>query len=165
MPIHLVDVNTIDATNYKVKPSNWIIALYIVVFLTIDVALFFLTENKLIKWGGIAICSAILIKISMQFNADTYLTLAADRKGLYFQTSMPGQYSFVDWVHVGVIEKTIFPLSSRGLRIQIGSECFVDANKIIGEVRNEDGRCFIYTIPQLRDRDEVIAKLYSMRPS
>jgi len=95
MSIHLVDVNTIDAEAYKVRPPRWIIVLYIFIFLTIDVALYFLqTESTLIKWGGIAICSAVLIRILMQFNADAFLTLAADRKGLYFLTSTTSQYFF-----------------------------------------------------------------------
>lgn len=160
-----MDADKIYTGAYKVSPPRWVIAFCILILLTIDVTLLFSpAEVETLKWLGVAVCTALLIGLAKQLGNKNYLvTLAADQQGLYFQTSTTNKYFFVAWADVGVIEKTLFPLNSRGLQVEIGCNYHFDAARAIGNVKKEHGRCFIYTIPQLRSRDRVIAELEKMR--
>lgn len=163
----LIDAKDIDEDCYKIRPPRWVLCAYGFIFVTIYCGLIYLpVGNVSLKWSIIAIATVILVGIFRAIIKDNYLvTLIADRRGLYFQTGIAGRYYSVPWAHVVIIEKVMFPLNSRGLRVEVKCECVDDDIKVVGNYFKESGRCFIYTIPQLLDRDKLIEKFGQMKRS
>ena len=125
-------------------------------------------ESIAIKGAMAAVIALILIGIIKNQKKGNYLaTMQANNAGLYFQTGKQNQYYYVPWKYIGVLEKAVFPLNSRGLRIEvIGEESkkLQDLNQV-GNIREENGRIYIYTIPQLRDRDKLLDALMRFKES
>lgn len=162
----IVNVIDIDKNCYKIEVPHWVFVPYALIILMVGVLIFQSSITLALRYFLVAIVIVLLVGVIKAFNKGKYRpSLIADSNGLYFPSQIAEKYYFISWAHVIAVEKASFPLNSRGLRVEIDCQCFDDAVIQIGNVSNEDGRCFIYTIPQLRDRDEVIAKLYSMRPS
>lgn len=163
----IVDITEIDRDCYKIRPSGWVLSLNVLVLLLI---LGFLISQPAstfeLKWFVVAIISVVLVGLLKALIRANYLvTLIADRKGLYFPGRIAERYYLIPWAQVLTIEKVSFPLNSRGLRVGVDCDCFNAAVSEIGNVVKEQGRCFIYTIPQLRNRDKVIKALESIRCS
>lgn len=59
----------------------------------------------------------------------------------------------------------LMPIYSRGLRVEVDCDYISVGMDKVGSVVKEDGRCFVYTIPQLLNRDNVIRNLELFRGS
>lgn len=165
MTERFVNITDIDRNSFEIKPPRWVLGFSVVVMVTIYIGLIFVSfgSDKL-KWLVIAILTLVLIFVFKNFAKNDYLlTLIANRFGLYFYTGESGVFYFVPWKHVGVLEKAIHPVNSRGLRLEVDCSYIAGDMDKVGNVVKEGGRCFIYTIPQLLNRDNVIGKLELFR--
>lgn len=163
----VVDMTEIDGDCYKLRPPGWIFFLYVLVLLLILGLLISQPASTFeLKWFLVAIVSVVLVGLlKMLIKANYLVTLIADRRGLYFPSRIAESYYLIPWARVLTIEKVSFPLNRRGLRVRVDCDCFNAAVSEIGNVLKEQGRCFIYTIPQLRNRDKVIEDLENIRYS
>jgi len=159
----LVSSAQISAPKIIVSPPLWALMFFWVVF---SVILFALTRpyvtEVFVKYALIGIwCLSMFGVLRNQLKGNYLATMQANNDGLYFQTRDTNQYFYVPWKNVGVMEKAIFPLNSRGLRIEVIGETVepIKNTKHVGNVRTENGLTFVYTIPQLRDRDKLIKQL------
>lgn len=160
-----VNITDIDRNCFEIKPPRWVLGFCSVVLSTIYIGLIFAPfDNDELKWLIIVILTLVLISVFKGFaKGDYLLTLIANQFGLYFYTGESGEFYYVPWIYVGVIEKTIYPINSRGLRLEIDcSYIEVDMDKLENVVKEGD-RCFIQTIPQLLNRDNVIRELEFFR--
>jgi hypothetical protein len=156
----LVKVSEIDKDSYRISPPMWTIFLYVFVTLAITPLLFQPSVTLGIKTLLVAIISVIWVGLfRLVANKNRSVTLIADQKGLYFPSRTQGEYFLIPWTSVLAVEKTTFPLNSRGLRVEVDCKCFAVAAIEIGNITKEHDRCFVYTIPQLRDRDKLIEEL------
>lgn len=165
--MRLISAAKIDAPKIRVSPPAWVFVLFWVVFIAIlyafskaQLANVFVKYLLIVVWGIV-----MLGVLRNQLKGNYGVTLQANRDGLYFQTSDANQYFYVPWENVGKIEKAVFPLNSRGLRIEITGDLVesIQNSKDIGNVRIENGHTFIYTIPQLRNRDRLIERFESFK--
>jgi len=163
----LVSSAQISAPKIKVSPPFWVLALFWIIF---TIILFALTRQQVtdvvVKYVLVGICGLLMLGVlRKQLKGNYLVTIQANNDGLYFQARDNNQYFYVLWKNVGVMEKTIFPLNSRGLRIEITGESIepILGTNHVGNVRTESGRTFVYTIPQLRNRDKLIDQLSSLR--
>ena len=156
----LVSSAQIGTPKITVSPPFWALLFCWVVFIAILITLTQMNVTEVfVKYALIGICVLLMFGVLRnQLKGNFLATLQANKDGLYFQTSDTNQYFYVPWNNVGIIEKAIFPLNSRGLRIEITGETVVslESTNHVGNVRTEKGRTFVYTIPQLRDRDKLI---------
>lgn len=164
---HMVDAVVIDKDSFRVAPPRWILPLGILFLISINIVIALQpSEVFAFKWLIVAVLLVFLIGLLRATAKSNYLvTLAADRRGLYFQSTEIDKYFFVSWQHVRSIEKASFPVNTRGLRIAVDCEYYADAERELGNVKKEHGQCFIYTIPQLRSRARVIKVLEKIRHS
>lgn len=91
--------------------------------------------------------------------------MQVNRDGVYFQTDKIHHYFFVPWRSIGKIEKAAFPLNSRAIRFEITSEyaSSVRSSDLLGNVLAEGDKVFIYTSPQLHNRDKLIDKMLDFK--
>jgi hypothetical protein len=165
--MNLVTSAQIGAPKLKVSPPSWVLVLFWAVSIAVLVALSQLAVTDIIvKYVLIGICSLVMLGVLRnQLKGNFLVTIQANKDGLYFQTSDTNQYFCVPWKNVGLIEKAIFPLNSRGLRIEVTGELVeqIKNSKKIGNVKAENGHTFIYSIPQLRNRDRLIEQFESFK--
>lgn len=165
----LVSSTQISAPKIKVSPPSWVLALFWVVFTVIILALTRLQVTEVIvKYALIGICCLVMLGVLRnQIKGNFLVTMQANKDGVYFQTCDNNQYFYVPWKNVGIMEKTIFPLNTRGLRIEVTGESVetIKNTSYVGNVRTESGRTFIYTIPQLQNRDRLIDQLSTLKKS
>ncbi len=96
---------------------------------------------------------------------DCLTTMQVNGDGLFFQADDYRRYYHVPWECTGLIEKAVFPLNRRGLRFEVLGEV-AEALRCSGHVGNvvtEGDRTFVYTIPQLRNRDRLIRDIQQFR--
>ena len=163
----LIAAAQISEPKLKVSPPAWVFVFVWAIFVAIFI-FFYAAQpaNPYVKYSLEAVWGlAMLGVVRNQLKGNYLVTLQANSAGLYFQTSDANQYFYVPWKNVGQIEKAIFPLISRGMRIEItGDSARSVANSDdVGNVRIEGGRTFVYTIPQLHHRDRLIKQLESFR--
>lgn len=164
--MNLVDVTQIASPKITVSPPFWAMALFWIVSVAVLAVLGYLPVVDGIKYVLIGIYGLVLLGLLRnQLKGGFLTTMQANKDGLYFQTSKASQYVHVPWNNVGLMEKTMFPLNKRGLRVEIigGLVEQIRRSKDIGNVFHEDGRTYIYTLPQLRDRDELIEQFETFR--
>jgi len=156
----LVSSAQIGTPKITVSPPFWAMLFFWVVFIAILITLTRLNVTEVfVKYTLIGVCVLLMFGVLRnQLKGNYLVTLQANKDGLYFQTSDTNQYFYVPWNNVGIIEKTLFPLNSRGLRIEITGETVVPIKSTnhVGNVRTENGHTFVYTIPQLHNRDKLI---------
>lgn len=157
----------IDEPKVKVSPPSWALMIFLAISIGVFIALSQLPmANAIVKYSLLAIYGLAMLGILRKQLTGNYLaTLQANAHGLYFQTDNTNEYVHVPWTNVGSIEKTLFPLNTRGLRIEITGDLIepVRHSKDLGNVRSENGRTYIYTIPQLHRRDSLIEQFESLR--
>jgi hypothetical protein len=163
----IVAARDISEPKIKVSPPMWFIGgLTLIVLGVLASVLYLSVENTLLKFVIIGVIFLILAHVvSLQLRGNYMVTMQANSNGLFFQTDNYSQYFHVPWDNVGIMEKAIFPVNRRGLRIEVtGSyiEQVLNTEKI-GNVRTEGGRTFIYTIPQLQDRDKLINRFLALK--
>lgn len=163
----LVSSKDISIPKIRVSPPIWIWAFLWVVFILFLVALSLLPiQNGAVRYLLIGIAFLVMLgMLRQQVKGDYLVTPQANSEGLYFQTDDFHQYFFVPWSNVGVMEKAVFPLNSRGLRFEV-TGIYADhlmGISHVGNVRNEDNRVFVYTIPQLHDRDKLIRQFSELK--
>lgn len=165
--MNIVSSKTIHPPKIKVSPPLWIMISFGLAWAAAFVLLMQLAITNIpVKYGIVGIFTLVTLGILRNmFKGNFLTTMQANKDGVYFQTDNTNQYLYVPWENVGQIEKAIFPLNKRGLRIEITGDDIdlVKTSKDIGNIKTENGRTYIYTIPQLRDRDELIKKLESLR--
>jgi hypothetical protein len=162
----VVDIKEIDRDCYKLRPPRWVYLLFILAILMILVLVIFHPESAFaLKLFGVAISFAMITGVLKSLTNANSATLIADRNGLYFPGRIAGKYFLIPWAQVITIEKASFPLNSRGLRVHVDYACFHAAANEIGNVVRDQGMCFVYTIPQLRNRDQLISDLESIKSS
>lgn len=153
----------IRAPKIKVSPPPWVWIIFWLISIAVLAALSQLpSENAILKYAVFGIYGLVLIGvIRNQLKGNFLVTLQANQDGLYFQTSDTDKYFYVPWSNVGLIENAVFPLNSRGIRIEITGELAdtIKNSTEIGNVRTENGCTYVYTIPQLRNREKVIEQL------
>ncbi|MEJ2691841.1 MAG: hypothetical protein P8166_02010 [Candidatus Thiodiazotropha sp.] len=163
----LVSVETIKTPKMAVAPPKWLMVIVASMFLLIFVALFFIPiDSTPLKIAIIGVCGVVLLAIANRARGGNYLvTMQANRDGVYFQTDRDQSYFFIPWRCIGAIEKAAFPLNSRGLRFEITGEYknIVRDTDLVGNVMSMEEKIFIYTIPQLNDRDKLIEKIIHFR--
>lgn len=123
-------------------------------------------ERQLIKYAAaLMICLVCIGMIRNQLKGNFLVTLQANKSGLYFQTDDVNRYFYVPWQDIGLMEKAIFPVNKRGLRIEVtgGSLARLEGSEHVGNVFAKNDRTFIYTIPQLRDRDKLIRRFNALK--
>jgi len=151
----------------EVAPPKWVMMIGASLFLLIFVALFFIPIDRTpLKIGIIGIYGIVLLALINRARGGNYLvTMQANRDGVYFQTDEVQSYFFVPWRCIGAIEKAVFPLNSRGLGFEITGEYknIVRDIDFVGNVMSVEEKIFIYTIPQLNDRDKLIEKMVHFR--
>lgn len=163
----IVDSTSIAKDAYWVQPPRWLLFCVILFFAAIEILFIFQPHSEMgvFKWPIIAVVSLVLFRLLTNIFRKNYLaTLVADRRGLYFQTSDVTKYFFIPWHDVLEIEKKSFPLNSRGLGISVDCRYMTRASQVLGNVEKIEGKCFIYTIPQLQMRDKLMVTLESFRP-
>lgn len=163
----IVAASEICEPKIKISPPIWLIGgLTLIVFSMLAPMLYLLIENTLLKFVIIGVIFLVVVRVvSLQLKGNYMVTLQANSNGLFFQTDNYNQYFHVPWENVGIMEKAIFPLNRRGLRIEVTGayiEQVLNTDKI-GNVRTEGGRTFIYTIPQLQDRDKLINRFLALK--
>jgi hypothetical protein len=163
----LVSAESIKEPKIEVTLPIWlkVVVGLILALLFVGVASAPIASNP-IKLTILGLYSVILLGLANKTLKGNYLvTLKANNDGLYFQTSEANTYFHVPWSSIGVIEKAIFPLNSRGIRVEVTSDykAIVKNTEYIGNVIEIENRLFIYTIPQLNDRDKLIDKLLSFK--
>jgi hypothetical protein len=163
----LVSSTQIGEPKIKVSPPAWALTFVWAVF---ALSIFALTKlqgaDVLVKYALVSIGMLIMLGVLRNHLKGNFLvTMQANKDGLYFQARDQNQYFYVPWKNVGIMEKTIFPLNSRGLRIEITGESVgtLKSTNHVGNVRTENGRTFVYTIPQLRNRDKLIDQFSSLK--
>ena len=163
----LVSAESIPSPKIEVAPPKWALMIVASLFLLIFVALIFIPiDSAPLKIGVISIYGVVLLALVNRARGGRYLvTMQVNRDGVYFQTDQPQRYFFVPWRCIGAIEKAAFPLNSRGLRFEIIGEYKNIARDIdfVGNVMSVEEKVFIYTIPQLNDRDKLIEKMIHFR--
>lgn len=107
----------------------------------------------------------LLLLIRNFMKGDFLVTLQVNTFGMYFQTSNQKQYVYVPWEFIGRIEKSLFPLNQRGIRIEVLGDNIQKAllEAGLGNVHKDAGRTFVYTLPQLHSREKLIARLTAFR--
>jgi hypothetical protein len=163
----IVDATGIARDAYRVSPPHWVVWSVVLFFVVVDLLFFLQPPKEMVafKWPVVAVLSLVLVGLLRVVFRENYLvTLVADGHGLYFQLTEITKYFFVPWEDVRKIEKAIFPVNKRGLRVSVDCRYWERASRELGNARKERGECFIYTIPQLRNRDSLIKKLESFRP-
>ena len=154
----------IEEPKILVTPPKLVKAIVFGLLLILFVAIACLPMDSIaLKIGILLAYGLVLLGIYRNICYGNYLvTMQGNSEGLFFQTDDKKKYFHVPWVFVGAIEKTTFPLNSRGLRIEvIGEYKKIVANTVaIGNVRNIENKIFIYTTPQLMDRDKLIDRLF-----
>ncbi len=165
--MRLVAANDIPMPRYELTPPWWALALYWPVFIGAGLLVHQLPiDNEVLRITALGLNWSVVILVLLNtLRRDRLVTLQANHEGLFFQTVRHDHYFFVPWEAVGRIEKAVFPLNSRGLRIAISEDYAEAAGKAVGNVTNEGGQSFIYTIPQLRNRDRLIETLNGFRPA
>lgn len=167
--MNLIDSAKIREPKIRVSPPTWVFALFWITFIAIFYAFSQAKiENVFFRYLLMAVCGLAMFGVLRnQIRGDYLVTLQASREGLYFQTDNANQYYFVPWKNVGNIEKAMFPVNRRGLRVEITGDLVpsIITSKDIGNVRTDGHRTFIYTIPQLHDRDRLIEQIESLRTS
>ncbi|MBI1424758.1 MAG: hypothetical protein GC149_15035 [Gammaproteobacteria bacterium] len=161
----LIAANEISEPRLKVSPPAAVFALVWIIFVAI-LFVFLMAPDSFVKYSLVAVWGLVLLAVLRKQLMGNYLvTLQANRDGLYFQTSKANQYFHAPWKNVGQIEKTLFPLNSKGLRVEITGDLVesIKHAEDAGNVGTEGGRTFIYTIPQLNNRDKLIKRLESFR--
>lgn len=163
-PVHSNDIHD---PKIKVAPPRFIIPVYIIIMAILVAAVIYLPiAGFMVKSIIVAVIALMLFGIIRNHRKGSYLTtMQANADGLYFQTDDYNQYYFVPWKHIGVMEKAVFPLNSRGLRIEVEDEAAEDmvSGQYVGNIRVENGRTFVYTLPQLQDRDKLIEKMRTLK--
>ena len=167
--MRLVLSQEISEPKLEVAPPNIVIWIFsIILVVAIVLVIYSPISSVAIKAAIATVIALILFGIIKNKRKGNYLTtMQANNAGLYFQTDEQNQYYYVPWEYIGVLEKAVFPLNSRGLRIEvIGEESkkLKTMNKV-GNIREENGRTYIYTIPQLRDRDKLLKDLMNFKES
>lgn len=139
--------------------SGTVLLLAFVILLTIPVA------NQLLKWGIVVGVGVVLLGVLNQARHPNYLrTLIANEDGLFFYMGLTGEYCFIGWRHIGRIEKAVFGVFSKGLRVELIDISSMRECQELGNVRLIDDRWYVYTIPQLLVRDKIIKSLNQLRP-
>jgi hypothetical protein len=167
-PMRLVQSNEISEPKLVVALPKFVLQIFIVIWLSAIALAIFLPIESTAKY--IIIFTLIVISLGViknHKNGNYLATMQANNEGLYFQTEHQNQYYYIPWKYIGSLEKTNFPLNHRGLRIEIigeGSEILRTIDHV-GNVIEENGRTYIYTIPQLRDRDKLIDDIENFRES
>ena len=151
----------------KISPPLWVFILFWVVSIAVLIALSQLAvASVVIKYALVGIYGLVMLGVlRKQLKGNYLVTLQANTDGLYFQTDDTNQYLYIPWKNVGRLEKAIFPLNSRGLRIEITGDLVepIKRSKEVGNVRTENGHTYIYTTPQMRDRDRLIGQFESFK--
>ncbi len=163
----LVEANDIHPPKYMLAPPWWALALYWPVFIGAGLLVHQLPiDNEVLRFTVLGINWSVVILVLLNtLRRDRLVTLQANHEGLFFRTDGHDRYLFVSWEVVGRIEKATFPLNRRGLRIAISEDYAEAARQALGNVTNEGGQSFIYTIPQLRNRDSLVETLNGFRPA
>lgn len=163
----LVSAESIKTPKMEVAPPKWIMIIVASLFSLVFVALFFIPiDSTPLKIALVGIYGVVLFAIINRAWRGNYLvTMQANRDGIYFQTDKAQSYFFVPWRCIGTIEKAAFPLNSRGLRFEITGEYKNIVRDIdsVGNVMSVDEKIFVYTIPQLNDRDKLIEAMIHFR--
>jgi hypothetical protein len=165
--MNLVTSARIAEPKMSVSPPFWALMLFWVISVGVLVVLSQLAiASAVVKYALVGGYLAAMLGIwRKQLKGNYLVTLQANTAGLYFQTDDTNQYLHIPWPNVGLIEKAIFPLNRRGLRVEITGDLAgpVRHSRDVGNVRVENGRTYIYTIPQMRDRDRLIEQFESFR--
>jgi hypothetical protein len=169
MKINLVASKDIVEPKIKVSPPLWIILVFLLVYMCVFVGVINLPiESAVVKSIVVGVfCIVMFGIVKNQIGGNYLVTMQADKNGLYFQTDNANQYYFVPWSNIGAMEKALFPVNRRGLRLEVTGEYVEDLNSAnhVGNVRTENERTFIYTIPQLQNRDKLIKKFSNLKDS
>jgi hypothetical protein len=151
----------------EVAPPKWVMTIVASLFLLVYVALFFIPLDSMpLKIAILGLYGILLLALIYKVRSGNYLvTMQINRDGVYFQTDKAQNYFFVPWRCIGAIEKAAFPLNSRGLRFEITGEYknIVRDIDFVVNVMSVEEKIFIYTIPQLNDRDKLIEKMIHFR--
>jgi len=167
--MNLISSENINNPKIKVSPPAWIIILsYVILGLVILMLLNLPIENTLLK-SAIVFGVGIVIfgVVRNQFKGNNMVTMIANNGGIYFQTSDVNLYFHVPWENIVKIEKVLFPVNRRGkgLRFEVSGEYDGKSEESghIGNVKIEGDKTFIYTIPQLHNRDQLITQFYNLK--
>lgn len=165
--MNLVTSEQISPPKITVGPPLWAVILFWLLSLAVLVMITQLPLGTIIiKYALLGIYGIVLLGVLRnQLKGHVLVTLQANNDGLYFQTNDTNQYCYVPWRNVGLIEKAIFPLNRRGIRIEVTGDLVeeIKSGTEVGNVRTEKGRTFIYTIPQLRNRERLIKQFESFK--
>jgi hypothetical protein len=159
----LVSAENIEEPKIKVTPPVWVKA-FVGLFLAFLLVIIAGSpiDSVPLKFTILFLYSAVLLRVIRKHIKGNYLvTMQANHHGVYFQTTEEKTYYHLPWSGVGVIEKTIFPLNSRGIRVEVTGDymAIVKSTDQIGNVKEIENKLYIYTITQLNDRDILIEKL------
>ncbi|QKI89474.1 hypothetical protein [Thiomicrorhabdus xiamenensis] len=163
--MELIHGNEIESPVIKVTPPAYAKMFVVAGLLALPLALLLLPIVLWLKVLSLSLYALVLFGIVRNYLKGFFLvTMQANLKGLYIQSDDYNDYYHFPWHSIGVIEKCIFPLNRRGLRIEI---CGDDRKEVlssrIGNVERVTGKTFIYTLPQLLNRDRLIADFDKLR--
>ena len=163
----LIAAKDITEPKIKVSPPGWLLALFYLMPVVLLVVIDNLPiEHLLIKYvAALMICLVGIAIARKQLKGNFLVTLQANKSGLYFQTDDVNRYFYVPWQDIGLMEKAVFPVNKRGLRIEITGESLarLKDSDHVGNVFAKNDRTFIYTIPQLHDRDKLIKRFAELK--
>ncbi|WP_457677066.1 hypothetical protein [Thiolapillus sp.] len=163
----VVDSASIEEPRLVVAPAAWLFMGALALLFTAFLLVVFLPMGSEPLKGPIVLVSGlVLIGVTRNYFRGDYLaTMQANAQGLYFQTDHPHRYFYLPWEYVGSLEATSFSLNSRGLRVEVLGD-YRDRlvrSRQVGNVRTENGRTYVYTLPRLRDREQLIQQLENFR--
>jgi len=121
---HNISLDEIDKPIFKIALPIFVLIFIVLVFMLILIAIIFLPfDDEYLRLGVLGIYVIVTFGIYRNYLKGGFLILlCANKKGLYFQTDEPKNYFYIPWGNIGIMEKTIYPVNQRGLRIEITGE-------------------------------------------
>ena len=162
----LVSSKEISKPKLEVTPPVLLKVAIGCVLLAVLVFFVLIPMNSLIKTVILLVYGIVLFLFIKKLSGGDYLvTMQANGDGLYFQTHRENDYFHLPWEFVGKIEKALFSVNSQGIRIEVTGDyqSVVRTTDAIGNVRIDKDKMYIYTLPQLLDRDKLINNLLEFK--
>ncbi len=163
----LVSARNIEDPKMVVAPPTWVrIAIGVALVAIFALIAVLPIASSILKVAALIIYGVVLLGIARNALVGSQMaTMQANDEGVYFQTDDASRYLLVPWDNIGAIEKVVFPVNKRGLRLEVTGPYrdVVETTEHVGNVQAIEDRVFIYTIPQLNDRDRLIDMLLAFK--
>ncbi|WKE67001.1 hypothetical protein PVT67_07120 [Gallaecimonas kandeliae] len=161
----LVPAKQIKKPRLVVSPAPLVMALLGLGFALLVLGLALLPLNEGLRLGLQGALALLMLGMARNLWRHGLASLVANGEGLYFLSEVPGRFYLVPWQGIGVMEKAMFPLNRKGLRIEVLGHYAAGLQKddLVPNTQRESGRFFVYTLPQLHSRDSLLRALGRFR--